>query len=236
MEQKQLNEILDDFISSSKAIELNIATTVTEANNEIEIVLKELLVYLSTTSRNLEKIQDKVETISEKFNVIEDVREDVKELPKKMNDMISDSLVKVIGEFKTINQSSLQLMNAVGAYVKSIHMITKNIDQYSKLQKDDIREIKITLEELSDQVKKTNLTVERNQNNLMSVIKDLLSINDKVKVKEITVEEAKVKADVEKEKSKTEKTKEKYQLIGKIAGLVLGSSGVIYFVVKTLIH
>lgn len=247
--QKQLNDILDDFLNSSKAIELSIATTVTEANNEIEIVLKELLVYLNTTSRNLEKIQDKVEVISDKVSGIEDIEDEVKEnndkidnLPKEINAVVTQSISKVIEEFKTINQSSIQLMNAVGAYVKSIYIVTKNVDQFMKLQKEDIKEIKTTLEELSKQVQKTNQTVERNQNNLMSVIKDLLTINNTSKSNAVAIEGAKVevekekvKAEQEKVKSSTDALKSKYQLIGKIAALVLGSGGVIYMIIDFIL-
>ena len=247
--QKQLNDILDDFLNSSKAIELSIATTVTEANNEIEIVLKELLVYLNTTSRNLEKIQDKVEVISDKVSGIEDIEERLKDnsdkiddLPKEVNAILAQSIAKVVEEFKTINKSSIQLMNAVGAYVKSIYMVTKNVDQFMKLQKEDIQEIKSTLEELSKQVQKTNQTVEKNQNNLMSVIKDLLSINNTSKSNEVAiegakveVEKAKVQAEETKVKSSADALKSKYQLIGKIAALILGSGGVIYMIVDFIL-
>lgn len=243
--QKQLTDILDDFLSSSKAIELSMATTVTEANNEIEIVLKELLVYLNTTSRNLEKIQDKVEVISTQISPIEGIEKQVKEngesidsIPKEMDSLMTQQIAKVISEFKVINQSSIQLMNAVGSYVKSIYMVTKNIDQFMKVQKEDIQEIKSTLEDLSSQVKRTNLTVEKNQNNLMSVIKDLLTINNTSKTSEIAIEEAKVKVEESKVKGSVETIKSKYQLIGKIAALILGSGGVIYmavdFILKSL--
>src|SRR6056297_807555 len=82
---KDFESALNDFLESARSLENNIISTVSDANSDVEMVLRELLVYLNSTSKFLEEIQEKIEDFNTQTTELSRIPSKVDEIPVKIN-------------------------------------------------------------------------------------------------------------------------------------------------------
>ena len=59
---ENIDGALRDFLRTTRSMETNIVSVISDSNRDIEMILKELLIYLDATSKNLEKVQSSLST------------------------------------------------------------------------------------------------------------------------------------------------------------------------------
>ena len=92
----------------------------------------------------------------------------------------------------------------------------------------DLDQIKNVLNNVVEDIRETKNNVSKNQDNLMTVISNMMKtssrkseLEDKVRVQEIKTDE--------------EKFKTKFAFFGKVVGILLGSGGIVYVLIDILI-
>jgi len=232
-----IDSALKDFLRNTRAMETNIVSVISDSNRDIEMILKELLIYLDATSKNLEKVQ----TSLVKFVNDYEKDQDNNSITNELNNIIQviKSYYQKISEIDTQNTNKIiELVKLVGTnnqkFLKQILIIVNKMTQdmvyYDKNISTNglsLNEIKDLLKIISIEIKDTKANVSKNQDNLMTVIGNIMDTNIKKTVAEGSVETQKIKSD-------EEKFKTKMGLVGKIIGIILGSGGIVYLLIDIL--
>lgn len=237
-----IDNVLKDFLRTTRSMESNIVSIISDSNRDIEMILKELLIYLDATSKNLEKVQGSLVEFVDDFRDTSESKvltEKVDNLRTNLSGVIKTYSEKLIELEVNNTKKVLELARNVGVtnqkMLKQILIIvtkvTTDMDTYGtdiETSARDMQEIKSLLSIITSEVKDTKINVTKNQDNLMTVIGNMMDASKM---------ELQTTGDVEtqKIKSEEEKFKAKSQLVGKIVGIVLGSGGVIYLIIDVII-
>lgn len=237
-----MDNVLKDFLRTTRSMESNIVAIISDSNRDIEMILKELLIYLDATSKNLEKVQGSLVQFVDDY----DGGGDGTDLNDKIGTLRTDisAVIKAYTEKMLVLESGntkkiLELVRQVGVsnnkMIKNLtNIVTKvsnDIDLYgttTEATSNDMQEIKNLLRIITNEVKDTKVNVSKNQDNLMTVIGNIMDADNKKIVSTNGVEAQRIKSD-------EEKFKAKLKLWGKIVGIVLGSGGVLYLIVDVMI-
>ncbi len=229
-----IDNVLKDFLRSTRSMESNIVAVISDSNRDIEMILKELLIYLDATSKNLEKVQKSLVEFMEEQEY-KDISNEISKITSTIKTYQKQLLVTESSNTKKIFELIKQVGISNQKFLKQILIVTNKIANSFELQSGannttnkELQEIKNLLQIVTGEVKDTKSSVSKNQGNLMSVIENMMNSN-------MTQNIASGKVESQKIKSEEEKFKAKVALVGKIIGILLGSGGVIYLVIDVLL-
>lgn len=233
-----IDNVLKDFLRSSRSMESNIVSIISDSNRDIEMILKELLIYLDATSKNLEKVQEELMEFVDDYKK-SSTADKIDDLKLSLTDAIKIYQEKMVGLEAANTKKILEFVKQVGITnqktLKQIYIIvskiTNDIGHFDNGISDtnkDLQEIKTLLQVMVGDISDTKDSVNQNQNNLMTVIDNMMNANTKKSLATEEVEVQKIKSDEEKQKAKL-------QLVGKIVGVILGSGGVVYLIIDVII-
>jgi len=234
----ELDSVLRDFLKTSRSMETNIVSVISDSNRDIEMILKELLIYLDATSKNLEKVQGSITkfvvdyTTDQKPEIIikelSGVVTTIKEYHTKITTIDVKNTDRILEFIKLVGTTNQRFLKQILAVVGEITEKVNAYDPRFISNGNDLTEIKNILKVIISEVKDTKVNVSKNQDNLMTVIENMMDTS----VKRVTSTE---NVEVQKIKSDEEKAKAKIALIGKIIGILLGSGGMIYLLIDVII-
>lgn len=222
-ENQEIQEIFDDFLESIKSLETNIVATVSDTNTDIEMVLRELLVYLNSTSNFLEEIQKEVDVINKSSEKISDVPVEIRNLAKDINLFIENQTKKIIEILKKVYATNTKTLNSIGVYSKKISLEVDSTGKKIDKQTEMLNNLNNSLEIMNSKIETTEEAIKKNQEDFMKIVNRVFDTNTaKLDVQSQTI------------KSEFELKKEKILLWGKIAALILGSGGVVYLIFSSI--
>jgi len=232
-----IDSALRDFLRTTRTMETNIVSVISDSNRDIEMILKELLIYLDATSKNLEKVQgslikfvddyEKDQDNSSITNELSNIIQTIKSYSQKISEIDTQNANKIIELIKLVGTSNQKFLKQILIIVNKITQDMTSYDKNMSTNNSDLEDIKDLLKIISIEVKDTKTNVSKNQENLMTVISNIMDTNIKKTAAKDGIEIQKIKSD-------EEKFKTKMGLIGKIIGIVLGSGGIIYLLIDIL--
>lgn len=223
-EDQDIQEIFDDFLESIKSLETNIVSTVSDTNTDIEMVLRELLVYLNSTSNFLEDIQKEIDTINKSSDRIAEVPNEIRTLAKEIDRFVSNQTKKIIEILKKVYSANQKALGSINAYTKKIHSEVGSTNEKIDRQSEMLNSLNNTIEIMNSKIETSQKSIEKNQEDFMKVVDRVFDTNmEKIGVQSSSIQ------------SEFELKKEKIILWGKIAALLLGSGGVVYLVLSSLL-
>jgi len=224
---------IKDFLKTTRAMETNIVTVISDSNRNIEVILKELLIYLDATSKNLEKIL--VFTDDEKANKNKSIEIEIKMISDKVKlyhdkllDLEIENTKKILSLVKQVGLSNNKIMKQIIVITNKIGKSLQSQDIVLNTTIENMNEIKTLLKIITNEVKDTKDNLKASQGDFVSVIDNLLDSNTRATIAKETVHIQEIKTD-------EEKFKAKISLTAKIAGLLLGSGSVIYLIIDIML-
>lgn len=223
-EDQDIQEIFDDFLESIKSLETNIVSTVSDTNTDIEMVLRELLVYLNSTSNFLEDIQKEIDTINKSSDRMADVPGEIRTLAKEIDGFVSSQTKKIIDILKKVYSANQKALESINAYTKKIHGEVGSTNEKIDKQSEMLNSLNNTIEIMNSKIETSQKSIEKNQEDFMKVVDRVFDTNmEKIGVQSSSIQ------------SEFELKKEKIMLWSKIAALLLGSGGVVYLILSSLL-
>lgn len=237
-----IDNTLRDFLRTTRSMESNIVSVISDSNRDIEMILKELLVYLDATSKNLEKVQgsivkfvkdynddDESRILQEKINRMQDTMEfQIESLNNKLVELETTNTKKILELVQRVGVANQKMLKQI---IITATKITKDVGKYGGdvvENSKNVEEIRGLLKVITSEIRETKDNVAKNQDNLMTVINNMMDTDKQIALSSGEVESQKLK-------SKEEVTKAKLILIGKVVGILLGSGGIIYLLVDVLL-
>ena len=226
----------DKIIEQTKRLEENVVSSLADSSSDVEIILKELLVYLNATSSGLSQIQQQIEFIREPIKdldeilirtknsegLIENLPRESQRLIEEQNKMISDS----------IKQMSLPIKNFIAKLSDHVSNLTKLI----KYQSQRIEKNKDSIEKIVDSIDYLNKNLETMKKDILSSQSGLYKVIDALIQNRTAIDKASINVQSDSAKSTLDLQKHKMNFWLKIIGYVLGSGGLIYFVVDIIMR
>lgn len=220
-------------------MENTVVSMVTDNSKEIEEILKQLLIYLDSTSKNLDGINTAVGDFIDDYEKSagkgslggEDfykIKETVEGFYEKIKQAQDKNALKILEYVKKVGESNQTYLRRVlsgnSAIIKSVGESHQTSIENSK----SLQELKNVLTNIAGEVGETKQNVSRNQENLMTVITAMMDSETKKAVASEMVRTEEIK-------SNSEKTKMKFSLAAKIISVLLGSGGVLYFILDLIL-
>lgn len=232
-----IDSALRDFLRTTRTMETNIVSVISDSNRDIEMILKELLIYLDATSKNLEKVQNSLVKFADDYEKdqehnditgeLTNIIQTIKLYSQKISEIDTQNTNKILELVKLVGTNNQKFLKQILIIVNKITQDLSSYDKNILNNNSDLDDIKDLLKTISIEVKDTKVNVSKNQENLMTVISNIMDTNTKKSVAKESVEVQKIKSD-------EEKFKTKMGLLGKIIGVVLGSGGIIYLLIDIL--
>jgi len=209
-------------------LEDNLITVTNDLKVSTEIILKELTSYLNVSAHDLSDIQSsviKIETILDsikgnmaKLDNIEKeltlIKPSISQLESNINNGFNEKFISSDRNFKKV----------VGFLASSMKKIQEqNIDNNNKYIKLDSK-----FQILIDNFELTKNENIKSQEGLYAIINSLVTNRNDVEKAQISLEDSKIKTDASIKNAKI-------KFWAKIAGLVLGSGGIITLLITTLL-
>jgi len=223
-DSREIQEIFDDFLESVKALETNIVSTVSDTNTDIEMVLRELLVYLNSTSNFLEEIQKEIDSVNTSSAKMAELPGEVRALTKEIDSFVEKQTNKIIEIIKKVYGANNKALNSIGSYTKKVNTEVEAANNKIDQQLELLTKLNLSIESMNTNIEKTEETIKKNQEDFMKIVNRVFD----TKMEKMNIES-------KSNQSEYEIKKEKIILWGKIAALILGSSGVVYLVLSSLL-
>jgi len=233
-----IDNALKDFLRTTRTMETNIVSVISDSNRDIEMILKELLIYLDSTSKNLEKVQgslikfvDDYKDNKEHSSIIielNNITQIIKNYYQKISEIDTKNTNKIMELIKIVGTSNQKFLKQILILVDKITQDLSYHDKNTSLSKIELNEIKDLLKIVTIEIKDTKINVSKNQDNLMTVISNIIDVDTNKTKSTESIQVQKIKSD-------EEKFKAKISLIGKVVGIILGSGGIIYLLIDILI-
>lgn len=225
--QEEIKKLIDGLIQNIKLLEQSIIKAVVESKVENELVLRELTGYLSSTAnevRQLNSIVNQIANSTSLFNSatikLDGIENKTIEFPQHLNDFYLklSNIMKQVHQINTKNASSL--------YVEIQNLDKKIIDQSEK-----IRILEDSISKLSNIIKSISISISKNQEYTNSIVQKLVEGNLDITKSNINnnIEEKLVS-----KKENIEIQKAKINMRTKIILSVIGSGGVLYFILDMI--
>lgn len=225
--QEEIKKLIDGLIQNIKLLEQSIIKAVVESKVENELVLRELTGYLSSTAnevRQLNSIVNQIANSTSLFNSatikLDGIENKTIEFPQHLNDFYLklSNIMKQVHQINTKNASSL--------YVEIQNLDKKIIDQSEK-----IRILEDSISKLSNIIKSISISISKNQEYTNSIVQKLVEGNLDITKSNINnnIEEKLVS-----KKENIEIQKAKINMRTKIILSVIGSGGVLYFILDII--
>ena len=234
-----LDDVIENFDRMTQHMENTVVSMVTDNSKEIEEILKQLLIYLDSTSKNLDGINTAVGDFIDDYEKSagkgslggEDfykIKETVEGFYEKIKQAQDKNALKILEYVKKVGESNQTYLRRVlsgnSAIIKSVGESHQTSIENSK----SLQELKNVLTNIAGEVGETKQNVSRNQENLMTVITAMMDSETKKAVASEMVRTEEIK-------SNSEKTKMKFSLAAKIISVLLGSGGVLYFILDLIL-
>jgi hypothetical protein len=234
-----LDDVIENFDRMTQHMENTVVSMVTDNSKEIEEILKQLLIYLDSTSKNLDGINTAVGDFiddyeksagkgslgGEDFYKIKETVEGFYEKIKQAQDRNALKILEYVKKVGESNQTYLRrVLSGNSAIIKSVGESHQTSIENSK----SLQELKNVLTNIAGEIGETKQNVSRNQENLMTVITAMMDSETKKAVASEMVRTEEIK-------SNSEKTKMKFSLAAKIISVLLGSGGVLYFILDLIL-
>lgn len=225
-----INSQIQELIQQSKNLENHVISSLGTATSDVEIILKELLVYLNSTSQGLIQIQSQIDEIKEPIKDInsileksESIDKNIKEMPEDFKKMISDKQIETNDSIKKILDPVRSVLNKMIQYIKLMSSAIKDQSKKNVQQNEILNNISISMEFLSKDLKSTKDEILLNQDGLYKVIDSILKSKS-------FIDQASLDFKSKQLDNETDMQKKKINLWLKIIGYLVGSSGIIYFI------
>lgn len=226
--EKDFESAMNDFLESARSLENNIISTVSDSNSDVEMVLRELLVYLNSTSKFLEDIQSKIENFNTQTIELSRIPDKVDKMPSSMVKVAEEQTKQIFSALKKINDVNYKVINQTKTYSKYIYDMIKEEKQKSSKRDGVIMNIQNTVLGIESQLRSTEESVNENQANLMKIITEMMSITKDDRSLNAKTEQTKIQAEAE-------KTKQKILFWSKVVGIIFGSGGILYLLLDSII-
>lgn len=234
----EIDDALTDFLRSTRNMESSIVSVISDSNRDIELILKELLIYLDATSKNLEKVQNSVSKFMIEYKEdkssarldeeIEKVIETIKSYQKRILETETENTKKILEFIRQVGINNQKMLKQLIITAGKITDKLSSQENSFKESSEDLYEIKDILKVMSSELSDTKFNVSKNQDNLMAVINNMM---DSETQRSLATEQVQTQKII----SEEEKAKAKLALIGKIVGIVLGSGGIVYLIIDILL-
>lgn len=225
---KDFESALNDFLESARSLENNIISTVSDANSDVEMVLRELLVYLNSTSKFLEEIQEKIDNFNTQTAELSRIPSKVDEIPAKIDGAVDKQTKQLYSVLRKINDANYKVLTQTHAYTKHVYNMIKEDREKDASREEKINNIYSSILTIEKQLQRTNKSVNENQDNLMKIITEFMNLSKTDKTTKAQTEQAKIQAEVEEKKQKV-------IFWTKVVSILAGSGGILYLVIDSVI-
>jgi len=225
---KDFESTLNDFLESARSLENNIISTVSDANSDVEMVLRELLVYLNSTSKFLEEIQERIEYFNTQTAELSRIPSKIDEIPEKINGAVDKQTKQLYSVLKKINDANYKVLTQTHSYAKHVYNMIKEDRIKTEEREEKIDSIYNSIMAIEKQLQQTNKSVNENQDNLMKIITEFMNLSKTDKTTKAQTEQTKIQAEVEEKKQKV-------VFWTKVISVLAGSGGILYLVIDSII-
>lgn len=224
-----LEKILNDFLEQTRTIENNILSTMSDTNSDIEMVLRELLVYLNSTSKFLEEIQVKIDEFNAATNELGKIPDKVDTIRSDNSELIDKQTKRIFDALKKVNETNYKILQTTFSYSKKIYQEILANKESNQKQEEMLNNMNYSLSLIKDKIDDTKSSVDQNQTNLMEIINGFMTMSKDKTNKTLNIEQTKAEKEAELKK-------QKIIMWTKIIGAALGSGGVLYLIIASLIR
>lgn len=225
---------LERFNDITSSLEDHIVAALTDSSADLEVILKELLIYLNAASQNLGKIQERVDHFY--YSI-----EPLKSIPEKVNDLEKELIVLPQSIRSVLNEQSLAVSSEISSLRSGLQVFTKSLSSFLKGLSESLKENKTSndsqvtlLNNLDTSVQRLIREVERAQKESAGKQDNLVSIIDQLLKNKGAAEAANTDVAVKKIETEASIKKTKLNFWVKVLGYVIGSGGLVYFLFNIL--
>lgn len=219
------NEIIQDFFTNAQKMQQNIISSVNDSNHNLELIIRELLVYLDTVTENLESVKS---LLNENDKHVAEVIRSVETSKRHIEDGVS-SISKINAENTNKLISYLRKMwNANYKYLDAIQKSTRKSLNNSAEILDNVKEstrsqhaMENKIELYSSQLSEVREAISDNQEQFVKIVESMINSSTSLKVEE--------------NKIKSRQYETKIQFYGKIVGILAGSGGILYLLIDLML-
>lgn len=217
-----------DLIQSLDNLENNLISVINDLKASTEIILKELTGYLNVSAHDLSEIRTTVAKVETIQDYIRDYISKLDNIEKGLNAIqlsINSSENKIINEFSKSFQENNENLKKIVSYIKYLNenIKSQNVENHKRLEKMETEVHNVALS-----FKDTKNELIKNQQGLYDIIDSLVKGKTTVEKAEISLQDSKIKSD-------TEKQKQKLWFWAKIIGIIFGSGGILFFIIKLIV-
>lgn len=231
-----MSDKIEELLQQSKKLEENVIASLADSNSDVEIILKELLVYLNATSHGLGQIHSIVESIKEPMFKIDTIASTVLETkntildyPREFQKAIDEQSRETAVQLKDVIDPLKSYVSKLTEYIKSIGSGLRNQMKKVESNEKNIERVGNEVNQLSKDLENAKNEILKNQEGLYKVIDSILKNKSEGLRTTASVESKKIQ-------SETDIQKQKREFWLKIIGYVIGSGGLIYFIFDTLFN
>lgn len=225
--QEELKKLIEGLIQNIRLLEQSIIKAVVESKTENELILRELTGYLNSTANEVKQLNLVMNQIAGSTNLfnnaaikLDDIENKTIELPQHLNDFYS-KIGNMIKQVHALNvKSANSLYNGIQVLDKKV------IDQSTKMQT-----LEDSVEKFSGVLRSISVSITKNQEYTNSIIQKLVEGNLDITKSNIN-NSAEDKRSSKKEDAEIQKAK--MDMRTKIILSIVGSGGVLYFILDTI--
>jgi septation ring formation regulator EzrA len=151
------------------------------------------------------------------------------EIHRSVDNAVDKQTKQLYSLLKKINDANYKVLNQTQNYTKHIYNMVKEECEKHVAREDKINNIYNSIINVEKQLQQTNKSVNENQSNLMTIITEFMNISSKDKSYKAETEQVKIKAEFE-------ERKQKIIFWTKLVSMLVGSGGVLFLVVDSIIR
>jgi len=225
--QEDIKTLIEGLIQNIRLLEQSIIKAVVESKTENELILRELTGYLNSTAnevRQLNLMVNQIANATSLFNnaavKLDGIENKTIEFPQHLNDFY----VKLSNLMKQVHSVNVKTAN-------SLYSGMQNLDKKVLDQSEKMKTLEESVDKFSSVLKSISINISKNQEYTNSIIQKLVDGNLDITRSNInnTAEDKRAS-----KKEDSEIIKAKMDMRTKIILSILGSGGVLYFILDTI--
>ena len=210
---EKIIENLNDLSENIKSLEDNLISEMSASRVDTELVLRQLAGYLNITAQNITEMAIDVKNFEVTINSF-------KPEVTKINDL-ENKIIEFPREVDKIKEATQK-------FYDNIAICIRKISTSYNFQSNKINDLASQISDLVKEVKDNKEEIKNSQDSLLTVINNLISNKQAVETNSVQLQETKVNSD-------TEKFKTKRDFWLKIILSVIGSGGMLYLIIDTVL-
>jgi methyl-accepting chemotaxis protein len=229
-----MSDKIEELLHQSKKLEENVISSLTDSNSDVEIILKELLVYLNATSHGLSQIQSAIDALKEPMYKIDIINSDVSKIkdstldyPREFQKVIDEQSKETAQQLKEIIEPLRGFTIKLSEYVKSMAAAVRDQAKKTDSNSKNIYVIENNVDQLSKDLQSAKNEILKSQEGLYKVIDSILKSSNEGLKANLGLQTTQIK-------SQTDLQKQKRDFWLKIIGYIMGSGGLIYFIINMI--